>query len=205
MKNIIFYTRNDIPKGQLNKVIYYFTNHCSFLICFLLLFEACFQSNTTEATPNPTSFFDLETYFHKEVQRLKNTKSIQKAVSIGTETEQKTIDNVNFSQELAVFTQSNINKSSLLEKYEVDSIFNAQEQLQQITYKAKNAALRTQHLAVFFHQNEVSKVEILNTSQNLIAQSEQKLRYSPDEGYSIQSQQKIVFSEPENMTVRVKF
>lgn len=136
---------------------------------------------------------------------MQSLSSIQKTVSIDSKEEQKRIENVDFSKELEVFTQSNINKSSLLEKYKVDSLFNAKQELQQLSYSAQDPKLRTRNLSVFFDNKTVSKIEILNTTQNLIAQTGQELTYIPKEGYTIKNEQKIVFSEPKTMMVKVRF
>lgn len=175
-----------------------------FLACCMLVLLSCQKEPDTTAI-KLTPFFDLETYFKKEVEGLKNVKQVEKTAAINGQQEKKTLENIDFSQELAIFTQSNINKTGWLDKYVVDSIYNTKEELVQLKYTAKEERMRTRQVAIFFENKEVSKVEVQNGTSNIIAQTQQNLVYLPKKGYTIKSEQDIVFSEPREMLVEVRF
>lgn len=174
-----------------------------FGLLLLLTLLACVD-NSADSVAEQTQFFDLKTYFEKEYPRLEQVKKVvKKAVVDGVE-EQKTVDAINFKEELALFVDSDINKISWLDRYVVDSLF-ADQQLQQLTYQAKDVNLKTNRLVVSFQNEKVSKIEIFRKTESIAATLEQQLIYQPDSGYSIESKQQTSFSKPYVLALDVQF
>lgn len=184
------------------------SNNKLIIVALSIIFTSLLSCQTTPETEQAIKlmpFFDLETFFEKEIEILKSTKKVEKTAMINGETETKTLKDLDFSQELAIFTQSNINKTAWLDKYAIDSVYNAQKQLVQLNYTAKEERLRTREVIISFENKEITKVEVQNATKNIIAQSQQNLVYVPKKGYTIKSEQDIVFSEPREMVVEVMF
>jgi len=175
-----------------------------FCICCSCL--ACSNSATdTSEKQSTTRFFDLSQYFQEQVQILANEENIQKKASINGKTESQTIANPSFQQELQLFMDSDINRTSWLDKYSVDSTLNAAGNLTKVTYTALEEKLRTRKVAIAFTEDVITKVDILNATDNVIAQTKQELSYTPRQGYSIKSYQDILFAEPRKIEVEVSF
>ncbi|MFK7932174.1 MAG: hypothetical protein AB8G22_01610 [Saprospiraceae bacterium] len=173
--------------------------------CFCLLFACTNSDLETENDQSVERFFDLSQYFKGQVKLLATKQEVQKKASINGKTESKTISTPDFKQELQLFIDSDINRTSWLDKYEVDSTRNATGNLTQLTYTALEDKLRTRKVAITFTNKEVTNVEILNATDNVIAQTKQELSYTPQQGYVIKSFQDILLAEPRTMEVAVNF
>ena len=127
----------------------------------------------------------------------------KKAIVDGVVEEQSGVS-INFEEELALFVESDINKISWLDQYDVDSIFTG-KQLTEVVYKAKKDKLKTNRLSVQFNANKVSRIDILRKTSSIAAKLEQALTYIPSEGYSIKSQQETSLSDPHVLELNVQF
>lgn len=179
--------------------------HLVILLLFSLSLSSCENQVDNTANIQLPPFFDIEDYFKKEVASSKVIKNANKTVTINGKKESKPIPDLDLEQELAIFSKSNINKTSWLDKYNIDSTYNAAKQLTQVTYTAKEAKLRTREVAIAYDNQKVSKVEIQNETQNIIAHTQQRLVYQPQKGYTISSKQDILLTEPKEMMVEVLF
>lgn len=169
---------------------------------------SCSLFACTSATENVTQqerFFDLSQYFNEQVTHLAAQKEVQKEATINGTTEAQTVTNPDFQQELQLFIDSDINRTSWLDKYAVDSILNTAGQLTELVYTALEDQLRTRRVAIAFADNQVNQVDILNATDNVIAQTKQELSYTPQNGYIIKSFQDILFTDPRTLEVSVSF
>ncbi|MBK8566925.1 MAG: hypothetical protein IPN76_27260 [Saprospiraceae bacterium] len=119
--------------------------------------------------------------------------------------ETKQIDSVDFQRELGMFSVSDINRPAWSDKYVADSIFDEQKQLVHLEITSLDKSLKTQSIAVDFQQGAISKVQIHNNTTNSIASSNQVLTYEPSSGYSIESNQKVTFSDAQDFRIHVMF
>lgn len=170
----------------------------------IFLLFACQNSpglNVTEQQP----FFDLSNYFQEEQERLsKLTSSFTKKATVNGKEETKTFETLDFTKELAMFMDSDINKIAWLDKYEADSTL-VDGQLQQINYRTPDQSLKTQALTISFEKETVSQVDILRKSTSIAANVRQELTYQPTIGYSIKSIQNTKLSDPEVIELEVRF
>lgn len=176
------------------------------LIFGILILAGCQEPIVEGQEPlQGKSFFDLSAYFAQEIESLTQQTEVKKSVSINGQEEEKVIKKPDFSQELSVFIKSDINRTAWIDKYQVDSIFNEQKELTQLTYSALEEKLRTRKVEIFFNKKQVKKVNIVNTTTNIIAQTEQILTYLPKKSYSIRSIQNVLFSTSRILEVNVNF
>ncbi len=152
----------------------------------------------------PNYFFDLKGYFEKEKERLKAAETrIVKTVTLNEQREEAVFDSLNFSRDFSVFIDSDINKRSWLDKYEVDTLRDGNRQV--VKYEAKDRQLRTKLLTVVFSQGQVASIHVENSSKTYISQSTQVLDYAPDTGFSIENYQKLLLGKDRNLSIDVKF
>ncbi len=172
----------------------------------LCLLTSC-QISSTDVNNDRIAFFDLKVYFQKEIAQKKNVRSFNKKIDLNSNVEEKKVNNLSLEKELAIFSQSDINKSAWFDKYEIDSLLDIKGNLHHVHYSAKEESLRTQSISISYdpQQEQVDTIKIHNLSSSSIADSEQFLTYIPDYGYSILSRQKINSLSEHNLAVDVEF
>ena len=172
-----------------------------------LLLSAC-KNNV--AKPNPSSvvglpFFDLKGYFEKEITRLEGIKKGKKTSVVNDKREEKTLDSLDFRSELKIFSSSDINRPAWADKYDIEELFNPKGQQAETNYLAKSEKLKTRKISIEFEAGKVSKIFIENRIPSLIATTRQRLSYRPQKGYSIEINQKVIFSADNYFLVEVAF
>lgn len=172
----------------------------------LLLFGAagCAVDQAPEEKPeNP--FFDLRTYFNRQIERLQEAQPpVEKTVRFEGKTQTEQLDSLDYSRELEVFLNADINRAAWWDKYRIDSVREG-GRLQAVHYTATDESLRVDELSVFFSEEQVSRVEVKTSSEGFTADREQKLVYNPQKGYHIETMQDIAFSKPREMRIKVTF
>jgi hypothetical protein len=183
------------------------------LLCFsallLLLGTFACRTNTEQAKgkPQEQAFFSLANFLDGEKARLQRKNvSFEKTTTFDGKTETKIIpfDSLDWAVELAAFYDSDINKPSIKHKYSVDSIY-LNKMLVGLKYQTKSPDVRTRELDVFLEDDQVVSCIIKNSTDNAVYKASQQLEYDTDEGYSIENQQKLPFSDANKMSVAVKF
>jgi len=150
-------------------------------------------------------FFDLENYIEVEVERLTAEQQVfKKSITYNNTNEEKEIAQPVYSEELSVFSNSNINKISWLDKYDADSTY-TNSQLSEITYTALSKKLKTRKLTVYFENKEVQKINLYNQLCTALADSDQYLEYNPSLGFSIKNIQKASMNEAQELMVQVTY
>jgi len=175
-----------------------------FGVLFLLLM-GCAKNNST--APEVMYYFSLKNYFNEEADRLKETKpTVKKIVSLNENHETKSLTIEDWNNELLTFVEADINKSAFVGKYEADSILN-ENKLQRITYKAKDAKLKTRLIDIYFDTttNEAEIIEVVLETRNTLYHSTQNLRYERNKFYSVNGTQEIRFLKQDVFKVSVEF
>ena len=152
-------------------------------------------------------FFDLKTYFNNQVDQLnKDQVPVKKTITFEGKTETKELKALNFEDELKLFIDSDINKTSWTDKYQTDSILTNSGKLQQVNYTAKDETLRTRAIRLFYDRVEaIAKIEIHNLGDGLITRSEQFLTFEEVKGYQIKNLQKVTLSDERELIINVEF
>lgn len=150
-------------------------------------------------------FFDVKTYFEEQIAKMKSVQpSILKKVTIGDQTEEKTISDIDFEKELKIFQDSDINRPTWLDKYTIDSIFE-QGTLAAVAYTAIDTSLNTRFLKVSFLGQEVDTVRIRNQTHSPIADTRQDLQYCPNRSYAIYSTQKTIGRDARHISIEASW
>ncbi len=177
-----------------------------FLFFFLIGVLAACQSNGPAPEKAPElPFFDLQSFFEAEIQRLNEKQPrLQKTVMVNDKEESQTLSRLAYDQELSVFLNSDINRPAWYDKYQIDSV-RKDNQLARLEYTAQDPDLRVRKIQVHFAGDEVSAVIIDKKTDNIVARSGQHLEYRPDEGYQIQSRQQTTISKEQDLEINVRF
>ncbi len=150
-------------------------------------------------------FFDLKDFFKQEAKRLAEVKQIQKKVIINGQVEEQTIDSPDWEKAFRIFTQSDINKTSWFDKYQVDTSYHSDQSIASIAYRALDKSLKTRELDVQFSKQQAQKIYILNEVNNPILRTQQQLTYEREKGYHVRSWQKQALAEERNLEIEVRF
>jgi len=174
-----------------------------FLIFFF--FSACVSTEINPPTTN--GFFDLSDFMDKEIASKKNqVKKLRKTISLDGVTETKELKNFDFEKETELFRTADINKVAWLDRYETDSIFYKNGQLQQLVYQNITDDLRTKKMIIHFDtKNTIDSILIEQSGTSVLAKSVQNLLYLPGSGYRIENQQDITTLDPHKLVVDVAF
>lgn len=128
-----------------------------------------------------------------------NKISLTKILSLNGEMDTLNVDQPNFASELDVFIKSDINRTSLFDKYSVDSI-SSSGKLYKITYTAKDEKVNTRKLSIQFDsQNKVESIDIRLFNGSPITKNVQHLIYRPNIGYKIKDEQYFMGNKDEIM------
>lgn len=181
--------------------------YSTFFLFLILLISACQSAkNETQQAENEAIlvFFDLKGYFNDEIKRLNQENwSVSKKVAINNESEEKTLNSLDFAKELDVFVQSDINRPDWTDKYQIDSTLQ-DGKLVRLHYQALSEKLRTREIEIEFENEQVQKIHIKNGGNNFVAGSQQELTYLPKEGYTIKSRQYTALSKDKELSIKVR-
>lgn len=167
------------------------------LILILFLFSGCISSDR-EIARKQIYYFDIESYFNSEAEQLANKKVI-KTVSKNDVSETKEMLIGDWKQELALFTESDINKAAFKDSYEKDSTNH------RIKYTAKDEELKVRTIEIDFEDGVVKKISINNSTNNLLYHGTEELIFIPDSMYQINKHQKVILLGLNNYEIKGLF
>ena len=175
-------------------------------ILFSLLFInliACHQPQASD-TLKGKAFFDLKAYFEQELIELSKQSFVTKVVELNGVQEKKVIEYYDFSNEVSLFINSDINKIAWLDKYTVDSVFNSStQQLNQLIYTALDEQLRTRQLSISFENDIVDAINIENLTSSILVEAHQLLTYRPNKQILIDNHQKLLFFDDRDFKIQI--
>jgi hypothetical protein len=181
------------------------TKYLLLAVAFCCCLSCSRQERQQDADKEFLPFFDVKGFFQEEIDRLAaGGFQIRKTVTIDGQTDTKTLDSLDFSDELRIFLNSDINRVAWFDKYRVDSLYSGNS-LERLTYTALEEKLKTREITIGFQDGQVEEMGVLNRIKTAIATAEQTLAYRPATGYSISSKQTIAFSKDRSFTVDVIF
>lgn len=169
----------------------------AYFIMRIILTSMIFYS--LSCTKNPANligqkpYFDLTGYFDDQISRLyADSFIIIKTANINGKTDQHTMPWTDWRKELALFYASDINKSSFIGKYMIDTaILDNREK--KISYKAIDLDLRTNLIEVTLssHDNSIIRLHIVNKSDHFLSSNKEELYYEPLKSYIVKSTQQM--------------
>jgi len=173
---------------------------------FCLLLFACQTEVTSPTASVEKVFFDLPTFFQQEIDLLQSkVTALEKTATINGVREVQRVENFELAKELSIFINADINKSTWVDQYQVDSTWQETKELKRVQYTALNDNLKTKKLTVSFDRGAVSSIEIQKAIDNIAIQSNQILTYYPKKGYRIKNEQSMVLSNSQKVEVEVKY
>ena len=155
---------------------------------FLLLsVVSCKRDSSTGRAA--TQFFDLKGYFSGEAARLaKLNPEISKTAVYNKQPETQKVHIANWTNELSMFSESDINKPAWRASYDVQSSDGF------VTYKAKDPDLKTQDIVIKKNGGKIRWIFIYNHVRRtlfniMLFESKETLTYFPDSLYQVQKRQ----------------
>ena len=160
-----------------------------FFIAITLI--GCTQKETQIS--NEEYFFSLKNYFEKEAKRLSSKQAlVLKEVKRNADSELKEIQIEDWEKEFGLFIESDINKLSWKDSYQVISHQTGLGKLDTLIYESKDPELRTREIMIIKENNEIREVVIKNQVKNYLYSSIEELKYYPDSLYEINKTQNVV-------------
>lgn len=159
-----------------------------------LLLLAC-APGETDASVDITPFFDLRGYISAETDRLSAAKTkVEKTISLNGKTETKQIEDINFTNDLRLFREADINKPAWFDKYETEEqALSAGHTL--TSYVAKDSSLIVRRLTVEQDQGATTKIEIERHTGTVLSDGRHLLTYEPARGYEVETSQQNKFGD----------
>jgi hypothetical protein len=149
-------------------------------------------------------YFDVPDFFDKEVGTLSSKNAqVSKVLSSNGETSTLVINPKSWKKELSVFSSIDLNKSSYIGKYQVDTI--ASDRRLNITYIALDDNVPVQDLSYAVSDKQVLWIEVNKEDKSMILSTDLHLRYVPDSGYSVSGYQQIGALDPNEYSVSAEF
>lgn len=165
---------------------WYKLRYFKFLVSVILLPAMLASCKPDDSGVAGKKFFDLKGYFEKDAARLKKTGPlINKTVVYNSVPETKKVRISDWSAELDLFTESDINKPAWRESYTITSTPDF------LIYKATDPALRTREIMIKRADNKIKWILIFNHNKNILYETVEKLTYYPDSLYLIQKKQHV--------------
>jgi len=174
--------------------------HTVYIFIFLLSAASC-TSPVPQKQLDRKPYFDLATYFQTQAAKLQQQQPmVNKEVSKNQQTEKQRLKIDDWTNELALFSLSDINKSDWLNSYLVDTSAKA------LYYQAKDSTLRTKQLIIQKNTDgSVKQIHIENSVHNWLYQSTEKLDYFPQSGYHIYKKQHVRIIGTNEYTIEGKW
>ncbi|HJP63842.1 MAG TPA: hypothetical protein VJ844_10385 [Mucilaginibacter sp.] len=184
----------------------YWFKKCLVLVCpilVLLIVQSC--KNDVHADNSAGQFFDLKKYFNDESLRLKKANPlITKMAAHNKSKETRQLRIADWTTELSLFTESDINKPAWKASYKVAT----QEGI--TTYNAIDTTLKTQYIIIKQQAGNVKLILIYNHIKKtlfgkVLYEATEHLSYVPDSLYKIQKRQFVRFTGFNNYYIKGLF
>lgn len=190
-----------------NKAFYYMA-----LGCFLYL-GACSNPNIKIDKENKAAlhtYFDIPLFFQQEAQRL-GTQKVQKNIQYADKSESKLVvfsTPEQWEKEFALFSQVQLNTSSLTDAYLIDTLNDANDSLHYtVRYTAKNPEkLYAQSVDIYLQKpNAVKSIGLVLLNDNILAPTHYFLQYQVDAAYSILVTKQMPFDSLSQIQISALF
>ncbi|MEH3114736.1 hypothetical protein [Pedobacter terrae] len=156
-----------------------------FIPVFALALSSCNQRKEAQANTH-LAYFDIKGYFEKEISRLQRLNPIvNKTVKVNGDVESKDSKIADWTKELAIFVNADINKTSW------KGSFNKQVKNGVDIYTSDHKKIPIKKVSIMWRGQNAGKIEIIVDNKNILYQSQDTLTYYPDSLYSIKKHQKI--------------
>jgi hypothetical protein len=169
--------------------MYWFKRFFLFSFGLLLIIQSC--KNDSRAGNDTGRYFDLKKYFASEAARLKKSHPlVTKTASHNSEKETKKVNVQDWSGELGLFSESDINKPAWKASYAVSDADGI------TTYNAIDPNLKTRYIIVKKQHGKIKLILIFNHAKTtlfgkVLYETTERLSYVPDSLYQIEKRQYV--------------
>ena len=173
----------------------------SILTSLILFFCACAEA---PKDIKMLKYFDIPAFFKEQAERLDASKpQITKVLQTNGEEETLNSKPASWKEELSIFSSINLNKSSYIGKYLVDSTFEGKSVI--IEYTTNDKKLPVKNCKFKKTEERLDWIEIKKLEHSLVLNSELFWRFIPDSGYFVSGSQQIAKLDPSIYKVSVIF
>ena len=171
---------------------------------FFLIASCAPEGSPKEEMDSKPLFFDVKAFFDKEIDALNEKQpQVRKILVLNGAREEFQTDSLDFSNELSLFLNSEINKASWRDSYQADTTLGENQLIEQTRYTALDDKLQTRLVAVQYHNQIPSIIRIVNKTKNIILTATQELIYEAGVGFSIDQVQQLKFRTENKVRVEV--
>ncbi|MCZ2394004.1 MAG: hypothetical protein LC105_09125 [Chitinophagales bacterium] len=179
-----------------------------FFFLFLFLVVSC-QKKSDELLVKKT-FFDLISFVEKESKDLKDKEcSIYKEGEINQNSDQTSLpsNEIHWDKELEILANMDINKSSWIDHFIVDTTKYENQQLGkiiQIHYHTKSTKIPVKDLVIIFQEEDLTRpvwIEARREVKNWIFHTQQKVFYNTGSGLRAEGYQKILWLKEKTFNI----
>ncbi len=167
----------------------------------LILSVFCSACASETETVKTNRYFDLKGLIEKQIGLLQKQKpNVQKTILVSEKSENQQVTSIDWTKELELFNQVDLNKPAYVGNYDVDS------SAMGVKYSLKNTEnLPVKFLAIQRAGEDGISVEALMSSENYLYQSEKHLkltlRNNEVADYQIDGFQKVVFGDKKQFKI----
>ncbi len=168
------------------------------LLTFCAFLSAC---NEEIKEKQPKKYFDLKGLVEKQIKTLNVQKPVvQKVVIIADSSENQSVKTIDWSKELELFTQADLNKPAFIQSYQVDSSSMG------VKYTLKESEkLPIKYLTINRSGEDGISIEAMINTNNYLYETERHLKLSIKNSeltdYQIDGFQKIVFGNKKTFKI----
>ena len=169
----------------------------------LLLLFGC-QDVPEQRQKNDITYFDLRGYLEKEAARLSAASPVvSKTVSVNDSSETKHIKISDWSKELEIFRDADINKAAW------KGMFKITKHQDTVEYMSNNENIPVKKLKLYYQKNSNKTIlqgfQVIINNTNMLYNSTDTLLYYPDSLYQAKKSQDILLLSKKNYEVTGKF
>jgi maltodextrin utilization protein YvdJ len=179
---------------------YTFTFFYFVFLLFFLAIEAC--SPTSASKENEKRYFDLASFVQKQIDLLSHQSLwVEKKIYLDGRRQEISTDSINWTKELALFREADLNSPSLVSSYDIKE----DKQARTLSYLAKEDRLKVREIQLVLGGDgsieniNIEEVKIVYAENNPLYEISRKMSMKIKNGqlyaYTIQGFQKVVLKD----------
>ena len=172
------------------------------LLLYLVIVWVVFACNSQEKA-SVNTFFDVKTLIQAQMKDLNARKpKVQKTVTVNQKSESHIIQDIDWSKELELFTQADLNKTAYQQSYSRDTSY--AQTLIYVLHTDEHLPIKTLRVA-FDKAQKPTKIEATIGSKNYLYESEKHLTLIMTNGklqaYDIEGFQQLALGKREEFRI----
>ena len=179
-----------------------------FLFVTIIFLTACQNKpKETESTSVEKTYFDLSKIVQADIDsNSKNNCGEEKLINVNNHQEKQTIATVDWTKEMELLLDCDINKPSWKGKFLVDTIWKQDTTLLSISYRALTDKIQVRRMYVQYNNdNQIANITVNKRIKSFLFSNEQQIIYQPTKSFKINSQQKAFYMNDFASEVEVKY